>query len=149
LGFSIPSTLQMQQIQQNILLAREDKNPCIAWGEVELRRYRDNIYAMKKLLLHDATQIIEWDLMNDLYLPGIGLLTKVMSAVSKVTVKFRQQGELCYLPGRSTRRELKKLFQEWNVPPWQRDRVPLVYSGELLIAAVGFFESKQFVGQII
>ena len=54
----------------------------------------------------------------------------------QLTLHWRQGAERCRLPGRTGSRSLKNLLQEWDVPPWWRDRVPLLYlEGELL--AVG------------
>ena len=44
-------------------------------------------------------------------------------------VRFRQGGETCRPLGRCETHALKKLFQEAGVPPWQRERVPLIYVG--------------------
>ena len=48
-------------------------------------------------------------------------------------------GERLQIVGRAGSRPLKKLWQELGVPPWQRGRVPLIYYGEQLVAAVGCF----------
>ena len=34
---------------------------------------------------------------------------------------------------------MKKIWQELGVPPWQRNRIPLIFYGETLQSAVGFF----------
>ncbi|MFZ0469257.1 MAG: tRNA lysidine(34) synthetase TilS, partial [Thiogranum sp.] len=39
---------------------------------------------------------------------------------------------------------LKKLFQEWQVPVWERTFVPLVFSGGELIAVAGFCVCEGF-----
>jgi tRNA(Ile)-lysidine synthase len=53
---------------------------------------------------------------------------------ARVTVRFRQGGERCRIAGQS--RLLKKQLQAWQVPPWLRDRVPLLYvNGELAAVA--------------
>ena len=33
---------------------------------------------------------------------------------------------------------LKKLLQSWRIPPWQRDRIPLLYEKDQLKAIIGF-----------
>ena len=33
---------------------------------------------------------------------------------------------------------MKKIWQELGVPPWQRNRIPLIFYGETLQSAVGF-----------
>ena len=55
-----------------------------------------------------------------------------------LNIRFRQGGEVCRPAGRGHQHELKKLFQEWGVPPWDRGRVPLLYVGEDLAAVVGY-----------
>jgi tRNA(Ile)-lysidine synthase len=49
-------------------------------------------------------------------------------------VQFRRGGERCQPAGRSGSQTLKKLFQEYAVEPWLRDRVPLLYCGDELVA---------------
>jgi tRNA(Ile)-lysidine synthase len=62
-----------------------------------------------------------------------------------ISVRFRQGREVCRLPGRDCRHDLKKLLQTWHVPTWLRDRIPLVYVGNKLVAVVGFFLDSDFV----
>jgi tRNA(Ile)-lysidine synthase len=64
-----------------------------------------------------------------------------------VTVRFRQGGEKCRLPGRAHRHELKKLWQEWGVPPWQRDRIPLIYIDDEIAQVVGFSVCEPFLAK--
>lgn len=149
-NFPLPSQVKMQQILQDVLLAREDKTPHIAWGGVEIRRYRDNLYLMSCLPEHDANQVIAWDMRSPLVLPDIGELHAQGEPVSDVTVRFRQGGEVLQLAGRKHHHELKNLFQSWGVPPWQRERVPLIYVGEKLAVVAGFghrdgFEKIKFL----
>jgi tRNA(Ile)-lysidine synthase len=63
---------------------------------------------------------------------------------SKVEVRFRQGGERCQLPGRNYHRPLKKLFQEWGVPPWERKYIPLVYLDGVLAAVPGHCVCQPF-----
>ncbi len=63
-------------------------------------------------------------------------------AGSRVQVRFRAGGELFSWHGQT--KTLKKLLQEWHVPPWQRDRVPLIYVDDELAAVVGFGVSDRF-----
>jgi tRNA(Ile)-lysidine synthase len=48
---------------------------------------------------------------------------------------------------RSKGRELKKLWQELQIPPWRRAQVPLIYYGERLVAAVGYWVDKGYLAQ--
>jgi tRNA(Ile)-lysidine synthase len=48
---------------------------------------------------------------------------------------------------RSKGRELKKLWQELKIPPWRRAQVPLIYYGERLVAAVGYWVDKGYLAK--
>jgi tRNA(Ile)-lysidine synthase len=49
-------------------------------------------------------------------------------------LRFRQGGERMRPAGRGGSRSLKKILQELALPPWLRDRVPLIYAGDELVA---------------
>ena len=52
-------------------------------------------------------------------------------------MRLRSGGERLQPDARRPRRTLKNLFQEAGVPPWQRERLPLLFSGETLVWAPG------------
>jgi tRNA(Ile)-lysidine synthase len=90
-----------------------------------------------------VNKVYQWDLRSPLRLPfgelttlsGKGLCT----SIQQVEIRFRRGGEKC------GRYSLKNRFQEWGVPPWMRDRIPLLFVGETLAAVVGFFVDERFV----
>ncbi len=153
LQFPLPSHVKMQQILQNFLKAGSDKVPLIRFANVELRRYRDEIYAMKALLPHDPKIKYTWDLQSPLSIPNLGVITvdkKIGSGIREmqnITIRFRKGGEVCKLQGRTCHHDLKKLFQQWGVPPWQRARIPLIYVEEELVSIVGFYVDERFVAK--
>lgn len=42
-------------------------------------------------------------------------------------------------------RELKKLWQEFGVPPWVREKVGFVFYNEQLVMAIGLWVEKSFI----
>src|SRR5437016_4461691 len=60
-------------------------------------------------------------------------------------VKLRGGGERLQLDARRPRRTLKNLFQEAGVPPWERERLPLLYSGDELVWAPGLGIDARYV----
>jgi tRNA(Ile)-lysidine synthase len=58
-------------------------------------------------------------------------------------VRFRSGGELCQPAGRAHHRPLKKWLQDMHVPPWLRDRLPMLYSGSELLAVAGLFTCSE------
>jgi len=59
-------------------------------------------------------------------------------------VGFRQGGESLRPKGRKETHSLKHLLQEAGAPPWQRERIPLLWLGDELIAVAGFWVSDEF-----
>lgn len=150
-GFTLPSSAKLHQIQHDFLQAKPDKSPYMKWGDVELRRYQSELYIMRALLPHDSTQAFSWDMAQSLKLAHLGELSAALTdsagltqAISHVTIRFRQGGERCYFPERGCHQSLKHLMQEWNIPPWERNRIPLLFVEEELIAVVGFFIDARY-----
>ncbi|MDR3492804.1 MAG: tRNA lysidine(34) synthetase TilS [Gammaproteobacteria bacterium] len=145
-GLLTPSTAKLQQVQ-HVLHARHDRTPLLLWKGAEVRRYHDDLYALSSLSPHDVNEILVWDdLTSPLTIAGIGTLSTAQQHhglrkdLANITVRFRQGGETCHLPNRGDcHHSLKKLFQTWNVPHWERDRIPLIFCGDTLISAVGYF----------
>jgi tRNA(Ile)-lysidine synthase len=158
LHFSLPSQKQLQQI--DILLnSRMDASPQVNWGNVQLRRYRNYIYALnlvgnEKLFKVGLTV---WKLDQTVTLPTLdqlstkqvlgGGLAYSLLKEQQVDVTFRQGGERFYASNHQGSHPLKKLFQEWGVPPWQRNKVPLIYYQNELIAVAGYGIDPRFAAK--
>jgi len=135
----LPDRVTLQRILDELLPAAEDAMPIVHWPGAEIRRYRQHLYAMAPKPAVDANWYRHWDLRGNLALPdgsvltvrqgeGIGLRQTALGR--GVMVRFRHGGERCRLPGRTHRHELKKLLQDWGVPPWERAAIPLIYIGD-------------------
>ncbi|MEZ5476138.1 MAG: tRNA lysidine(34) synthetase TilS [Thiolinea sp.] len=142
-GFMPPSAKKLKHVLQDVLLAKADAQPCVAWPGCEVRRYRDDVFALLPLSLHDVSQCLDWpDPQQPLFIPslqrwlvldelGAEARERLQAATQPLTVRFRQGGEKLKLAGQS--RELKYWLQDRGVPPWERARLPLVYAGEVLV----------------
>lgn len=124
-----------------VMTAKPDRCPLIAWPGAELRVWREKLYAQKPFAPHDPTRQIRWNNAEPLSLPtDLGCLQPIHElSGQELMVKFRCGGEQVLLPGREHHHCLKKLLQQWGVPPWLRDRVPLVFAGEQLVAVAGYY----------
>ena len=147
-GFRMPTAAILQRILNEVLSAGEDRTPLVSWSEGEIRRYRDQLFVMRPLPSPDNSQSMVWNGRDALDLPhGNGQLSVIRVTESKgiaqsrwdcakILVRYRQGGESCTLPGRHGTHSLKKLFQECGIPPWERNRMPLIIlDGQL--AAIG------------
>ncbi|MCF6229956.1 MAG: tRNA lysidine(34) synthetase TilS [Gammaproteobacteria bacterium] len=137
-GLPLPTSRQLQQITTRLLMARADAMPQVAWPGAEMRRFSGQLYLLLPLPLHEAGQIIEWPAQQpSLVIDSLGLTLQrsELKVAQKydIQIRFRQGGEEIRLPNKSHHTSLKKLFQKQGVPPWQRNRIPLLYvRGELL-----------------
>lgn len=136
LGFNIPSKIKIQQIQKDILLSKADRQPCVSWEGVEIRRYRQHLYAMSPLPSQHLQHLeFTWDLKKDLKLP-LGELKTENGAFGlppdNYQIRFRKGGETCSVYGQP--RQLKKLLQERGLPSWLRPFIPLIYHQNTLVA---------------
>ena len=61
-----------------------------------------------------------------------------------VEIRARSGGERLQPDPRRPRRTLKNLFQEAGVPPWERERLPLLYCGEDLVWVPGLGVDARF-----
>ena len=160
----VPHARQLQQILHDVLTAAVDRNPCVHWPGAEIRRYRELLYALAPLEPHDAQRTLIWRTDAEggwplLELPGVGWL-RMQAAVGaglrtealasgSLMVGFRQGGERFRPVGRCHRQELKKLLQQAAIPPWERERLPLIYQEgtkpqQPLLAVVGLGVAADF-----
>lgn len=147
LSLPLPTTVQLEHVIHDVLGSAQDATPTVCWQGAEIRRYRDALFAMPPLPVHDATQVIDWDCHQSLSIPGLLGSLRAIPIMGKglqasrclkdgIQIRFRRGGELCQPVGRSHTHAVKKLMQEYGVPPWERDRVPMFYLKDHL-AAVG------------
>lgn len=154
-GFPVPREKKLEAIIYQMLEAKVDASPRIKIGTHELRRYDGYIYLIggpQENLVHKET--FEWDPRESFRLPwgclSIGEtaefgISECFFEDRKFTIKFRRGGERFCPSNRAKSNELKKLFQEWRVPPWERDLTPLIYYNDELVAVAGLGVSREFV----
>jgi tRNA(Ile)-lysidine synthase len=146
LGLALPDSRRLDRILCDVIGARPDADPLVAWPGCEVRRYRDDLFAMAPLPSRPPAGPIHWG-RGVLSLPGaVGCLELLAPDGSPLDpldlfatgleVRFRVKGLFCRTVRDRHRRPLKKLYQEAGVPPWIRPHVPLVFvEGNLLAVA--------------
>ncbi|OOF50548.1 tRNA lysidine(34) synthetase TilS [Rodentibacter genomosp. 1] len=152
--WEMPSKRQLEQLISDVVLAKEGANPQFHLGKQVVRRYQSGLYLtpdfadlidiqlemrdtplllpdnLGKLYLHrtDQSFIFSWQ-QHTATLPPTDL---------PIQIRFTYSGKIKYHPKRP-REDIKKVWQELGVPPWQRRRIPLIFYGDQLKSAVGFF----------
>ena len=146
----MPSRAMLNRIWEEVAQAREDAAPCIRLNGYDVRRYKEQLWWVKSVpSLADV--VLDWPSPEKaLTLPlnaGVVALShsgnvRLPEPDENVTIRFRASGML-HIVGRNGGRKLKKIWQEQNVPPWQRDTTPLLFYGDTLIAAAGVFITQE------
>lgn len=147
-GYPVPSRQQFVELEK-LLNASADANPEVCWGSglsnpserqgVSVRRYQQRLYLLSRVSIEQPSSCLDWNTSSSLRL-GVFELSAAPSASrmglpsGQYQVRFRQGGERCKPAGRAHSQSLKKLLQAYNLEPWLRDSVPLIYSGDELVA---------------
>ncbi|MBI2785191.1 MAG: tRNA lysidine(34) synthetase TilS [Legionella longbeachae] len=146
----MPSTATFSRLIHEVIYANHDAAPEVCWGDILVRRYQRHLFLDKKNKA-DLPSCVEWSgfpLTLILGISEINLTARkakqglVIPPKAKIFVKFRTGGEEFFWHGQTKR--LKKLFQDWGIPPWLRERIPLVYFDDKLAAVVGYAMSDLF-----
>jgi tRNA(Ile)-lysidine synthase len=121
-----------------LLTARGDASVRLMLGGGEIRRYRGAVVIVPALAPVPARFRTAWpgrsrwpvpELGGELRLTrtvGRGLAASALEA-GGVEVRARRGGERFRPDAGRPRRELKTLLQESGVPPWERERLPLLF----------------------
>ena len=142
LGLTTPSARHLERILNEVIPARPDAQPLLRWPGASVRRHRNGLYLLPEKLAesmesspvsgHTAALGVGLGALHFDAVDGIGLSKSVVER--GLHIRTRIGGEEFQPVGQRHTRKLKKLLQEEGVVPWMRDRLPLVYSGERLVA---------------
>jgi tRNA(Ile)-lysidine synthase len=142
-GLPMPNKKIIAEINSSVVRVREDAEPLLEWQGTAWRRFQGRLYllvcsgaefdsqqqypwALDQILqLADGSQLVIEDALGE----GLALAPGQLA-----TVGYRQGGERCKPKGRGHSNSLKKLFLEYRVEPWWRDRTPLLYVDKTLVA---------------
>jgi tRNA(Ile)-lysidine synthase len=157
-GIEPLSAARLAELLRQLKDSRADAQASLASGKWEFHRYRDRLYVQPAApALHPEFSEV-WNGENALPLLALGGVLKFKPEegrglsverlrAGRVTVRLRRGGERLQLDHRRPRRTLKNLFQERGVPPWHRDRLPLVYCDEALVSVPGIGDACEFQAQ--
>lgn len=154
-----PSAKLLDEMENALLQAQADTEPQIRFNNYCFRKYRDRLYLLKPLPEIDTSLTMTWrpTEQEKITLPQTGLVLNAVDAEpeglkpflrnERLTLRFRRGGERFHPLGRAHSQQLKKLLQAAGVPPWDRQRIPLLYYRGELIAVVGFWISCDYAAR--
>ncbi|TVP51667.1 MAG: tRNA lysidine(34) synthetase TilS [Halomonas sp.] len=119
------------------LSAKADAVVCVEWPGAQARLWREQLYVLTSVDPLPAWEV-SWDGQTPLETPLGPLgwrLTAAQSQAQTLRVTWRQGGEVIHLPRRG-KRDLKRLLQEAEVPPWERERLVVVMQAQACIGVI-------------
>lgn len=150
-GWMAPARDALTRMFDQVVSARGDAEPCLNIGGYSIRRFRGLLMATGALSL-EAFEPFLWDWQKS---PQVRLGERRLHWVSAsegdggsvhlparpLMVRRRCHGgqEKIAIAGRTGRKTLKRWLQEYHVPPWLREYLPLIYDGERMVAAPGLW----------
>ena len=156
---AMPTQVQLMHIIDDVIQAKEDASPQFQLGEHIIRRYQQCLYLTGKFA--DLSQTcLDMPLNQQIALPdnlgtiyathnATGILVnwnekqvQLADTQEPIQIRFAYTGKVKRQHNRPAE-TMKKIWQELGVPPWQRNRIPLIFYGETLQSAVGFFRVFQ------
>lgn len=142
-----PSSQWLQTLQQQVIQAREDAQPQLVLGDYQIRRFNQRLYLVQEDRLPASTCRMSWQMQDNLLLPvGLGELVVSSTATPDTLPMVRGEVQVVFgqlsLPfkpaNQAQHKPVKQWFKLWQLPPWQRGRVPLLLRDDNLIAIAGF-----------
>lgn len=141
-GVAMPDADRLHEALRQICHAAADRQVSIDLGDCALRRYRGEIWLVPHIPLPLPSEwhgeaVVTWSGRSLRFdrVTGTGIALDQLKGKS-VVIRPRQGGERFRPDARRPRRELKKLLQELDIPPWQRSVLPLLWcDGELVWVA--------------
>jgi tRNA(Ile)-lysidine synthase len=149
-GIRMPSTAWLLEMRTQLLDAKNDARIRVTHADCEVRRHRDRIFITQRF--DDADLVVDpvnfnWQGEGSLEFPSYGGSLRFVSAedgfdadwlsAQSITLRYRHGGEKLKRASNRPTRALKYHYQSLGIPAWERERLPLVFSGNMLLFAAG------------
>jgi tRNA(Ile)-lysidine synthase len=137
-----------------LINSQQDANPEVTFYDFVFRRFQGDIYLLRNSNARGLQYDFEWNpgspmtigksniRLRSVSSEGAGLKRNLLDET--LSIRSRKGGEKFHPAGRRHSQSLKKLLQEMNIPPWERDVMPLIYFGDELIAVGGLWVCKKY-----
>jgi tRNA(Ile)-lysidine synthase len=143
-GMAMPPAVAVEEFLRQLAEADAEAAPSLQTGGFLLRRYGEAVYLSRSEGTRPALEGLSLAPGHSCDVAGVGVFALVpatgpgiaLAAGEVLELVWRRGGERCKPLGRAHSQTLKKLLQERSVPPWWRDRIPLLFlNGEMVAVA--------------
>jgi len=142
----LPSATTLAALEQQLLPAAADAEPVVRWPGAELRRYRHRLYAFTPLPppppagWQQPITLTDAPLQRALLPPGCGVLLLrragnglLLPLNGAISVQIGISGSYrCRRHPAAPSQQLRRLWQQFGIPPWLRQRWPLLMVDDAL-----------------
>ncbi|MFN0300280.1 MAG: tRNA lysidine(34) synthetase TilS [Burkholderiales bacterium] len=147
-NWRVPTTAQLEELIRQLFDARQAARTAFESDEFALRRYRDRLHLVSRRMAIPSDIAIEWNgrkrwpvaslggVFTFRRCTGEGIADRWMKPENIIT-RMRADGGRIRLNAGGGHRSLKNVFQEAGLPPWERERLPLIYVGGTLACVPG------------
>jgi tRNA(Ile)-lysidine synthase len=159
-GAILPSTTKLEEILRQLLSSRPDAKLRVIFGNTEVRCFRGMVHVRNRDISRpDELPVVDWqvpwhgekqliiaELGGTLIFAhdrGMGINLQKLSE-HPVTIRPRHGGERLRPDRKRPRRSLKNLLREASLPSWEREMLPLIFSGEHLVCVPGIGVNSDF-----
>ena len=151
----MPSKDLLDELLRQVLTAKKDAELKIELSkEFEIRRYQDEIYIISKKQKNLKDYEIIWAGESEIILPngqkltfkkakGRGINLKFLGH-QKLKIRNRQGGESFKPDSKRPTKKIKQLLHESDLPPWERDFLPLIFVDDDLAFVPNFGIDMKF-----
>ncbi len=146
-GLPVPSVRHWNTAVPALLASNDDRAPEIRGQGFAVRRFNGCLYRVPdrpavpdQSVMLAPGEVVSW---GDFV---VSLAPVDQSASTLFRVTTRQGGERIRERPQGPSRPLKKWLQEKGVPPWDRNRLPLVWHGDQLIAVGPLWLAADYAG---
>jgi tRNA(Ile)-lysidine synthase len=156
----MPSQMQLTLIWLQVAQAQEDANPVMVLNQHEIRRFNQRLYCVSNvqpLTDWNATLTVNQPLvlpdnlgtitLFDAVTEGNGLALHRCVLDGELTVGFNSQGLRAHPQGKVGSKTLKKWYQEFGVPSWERRRTPILFCDGHVVAIANLFVDRHYCGK--
>lgn len=156
----MPSTAWLAEMVAQLVEARHDAQLLVTHPDCHIRRHRDRLYITPRLaglagmrgrddegVVEKEGQMFAWNGEASIAFPAYGGTLHFDQAglgfdpawlrAQQLRIDFRTGGERLKLADNRPTRPLKHHYQAFDIPAWQRERLPVVSAGADLLFAAG------------
>lgn len=139
-----PAREPMREFLRQLRSAAADSTPRLQRRDWCLQRYAGAVYLLPRPLSFTPPAACAVRDGVSISVEGVGRIKILAPPGSEpaLTLSFREGGERLCLQGETQHRALKTLLQDAGVPPWWRERLPLLFSGQHLLAVGDLWRAR-------